>query len=462
MSAGTTMKFHKVVVANRGAVAARVIRALRQMGIASVAVYSEADRHLPYVAQADEAHAIGPADPRASYLNQEAILAVVQKTGADAVHPGYGFLSENHAFASEVQRRGAVFIGPSPRWIEAMGHKTRARELMARHGAPMCQSSGVLQGTPDEMLAQAASIGFPVLVKPAGGGGGIGMLAAHDRAQLAKAIEQARSMAQRSFANADIYVERLCTRPRHIEFQILADRHGAVRHLFERDCSIQRRHQKVLEESPAPQLPRALLDATAARFTDVLAQLPYDVIGTVETLYEEELGFSFLEMNTRLQVEHAVTEEITGVDLVQSQIRLAAGETLAAVIPHQPAIDGHAIEARVYAEDPVRFFPSPGTLGTFVPPAGPGIRVETGYAAGNEVTPYYDPMLAKVIAHAPTREAAIRKLSDALSAFEIQGVKTNIPFVQRILAFEDFAAGLVHTGQANDLLFSNPSKESKK
>lgn len=456
-----TMKFDKVLVANRGAVAARVIRALRQMGIRSVAVYSEADQDLPYVAQADEAYPIGPADPRSSYLNQEALLAVMKETGADAVHPGYGFLSENHRFASEVQRRGAVFIGPSPQWIEAMGHKTRARELMARYGAPMCESTGVLEGTPQAMLEQASAIGFPVLVKPAGGGGGIGMLAAHDPVQLAKAIEQARSMAQRSFANADIYVERLCTRPRHIEFQILADRHGEVRHLFERDCSIQRRHQKVLEESPAPLLPRADLDAAAARFTQVLAELRYDVIGTVESLYEEQQGFSFLEMNTRLQVEHAVTEEITGIDLVQSQIRLAAGESLASVIPHDPAICGHAIEARIYAEDPVRFFPSPGKLSTFVPPSGRGIRVETGYTAGNQVTPHYDPMLAKVIAHAPTRDQAIRRLSDALSAFEIQGVKTNISFVQRVLAFEDFAAGRVHTGQANELLLSNPSKESK-
>lgn len=266
----TAKPFNKVLVANRATVASRVIRALREMGIRSVAVYSEADRDLPYVAQADEAYAIGPADPRASYLNQEAILAAVQQSGADAVHPGYGFLSENFGFASEVQRRGAVFIGPSPRWIEAMGHKTRARELMARYGAPMSPSTGVLRGSPQEMLEQASAIGFPVLVKPAGGGGGIGMQAAHDRLQLAKALEQAQSMAQRSFANAELYVERLCQRPRHIEFQILADRHGAVRHLFERDCSIQRRHQKVLEESPAPLLPRTQLDATAARFTQIL------------------------------------------------------------------------------------------------------------------------------------------------------------------------------------------------
>ena len=452
--------FNKVLVANRGAVASRVIRALRQMGIRSVAVYSEADRELPYVAQADEAYAIGPADARASYLNQDTILAVLQRSGADALHPGYGFLSEHFAFASEVQRRGAVFIGPSPRWIEAMGHKTRARELMARHGAPMCPSTDVLRGTPERMLAQASSIGFPVLVKPAGGGGGIGMLAAHDAAQLAKAIEQARSMALRSFANAELYVERLCERPRHIEFQILADRHGAVRHLFERDCSIQRRHQKVLEESPAPLLPRALLDATAERFTQILAELRYDVIGTVESLYEEALGFSFLEMNTRLQVEHAVTEQITGVDLVQAQIRLAAGEALGQVISEDPVVQGHAIEARIYAEDPVRFFPSPGRLTHFVPPTGAGIRVESAYAAGNQVTPHYDPMLAKVIAHAPTREQAIHKLADALCAFEVQGVKTNIPFVQRILDFDGFVAGRVHTGQAQDVLHFHRSKET--
>lgn len=430
------------------------------MGIASVAVFSEADKHLPYVAQADEAYAIGPSDPRASYLNQEAILGVVEEARADGVHPGYGFLSEDFGFASEVQRRGAVFIGPSPRWIEAMGHKTRARELMARYGAPMCQSTDVLRGTPDEMLVQASSIGFPVLVKPAGGGGGIGMLAAHDGSQLAKALKQAQSMAERSFANADIYVERLCIRPRHIEFQILADRHGAVRHLFERDCSIQRRHQKVLEESPAPLLPRTVLDAAANRFTEVLAELKYDVIGTVESLYEEELGFNFLEMNTRLQVEHAVTEEITGVDLVEAQIRLAAGEKLGTVIPVEPTISGHAIEARVYAEDPVRFFPSPGKLSEFVLPSGLGVRVETGYAAGTEVTPFYDPMLAKVIVHATTRGEAIRKLSEALSRFEIRGVKTNIPFIQRILGFDDFVAGRVNTGQASEVLATQQKEES--
>ena len=453
------VSFRKVVVANRGAVAARVIRALRKMGIASVAVYSEADKGLPYVAMADEAHAIGPSDPRQSYLNQDALLAVIAKTQADAVHPGYGFLSESFQFATAVEQKGAVFIGPSPRWIEAMGHKTRARELMARYGAPMCPSTGVLRGSPQEMLEQAAAIGFPALVKPAGGGGGIGMLAAHDRAQLARALEQARSMAERSFANSDLYVERLSVKPRHIEFQILADRHGAVRNLFERDCSIQRRHQKVLEESPAPLLPRSAVDAAARRFTEILQALSYDVIGTVETLYEAESGFSFLEMNTRLQVEHAVTEEITGIDLVEAQIRLAAGERLASVICGEPSIDGHAMEARVYAEDPVRFFPSPGRLARFAVPGGPGIRVETGYAEGCEVTPFYDPMLAKVIVHAPNREHAIQKLSDALSAFEVQGVKTNIPFVQRILASEDFRAGRVHTGQAAEVLAAQKNKE---
>jgi acetyl-CoA carboxylase biotin carboxylase subunit len=444
--------FEKVLIANRGAVAARVIRTLRAMGIRSVAVYSEADADLPYVGMADEAHLIGPADPRASYLDQNKILEVLRRSRADAVHPGYGFLSENFHFAQRVQDAGATFIGPSPRWIEAMGHKTRARELMERHGAPMVPSTGVLRGDLQAILDEVAAIGFPVLVKPAAGGGGIGMQAAHDVGQLARALEQARSMAERSFGNSELYAERLCVRPRHIEFQMLADRHGAVRHLFERDCSVQRRHQKVIEESPAPNLPRKDLDDAAQRFADVLGEIGYDVIGTVESLYDASFGFSFLETNTRLQVEHAVTEEITGIDLVAAQVRLAAGETLGSVLPSDVRIDGHAIEARIYAEDPVRFFPSPGTLSVFQPPEGTGVRIESGYAQGNVVTPSYDPMLAKVIAHAATREQAIAKLSEALAAFEVKGVKTNTPFVLRILGSEAFASGQVHTGLAMDTL----------
>ena len=444
--------FDKVVVANRGAVAARVIRALRELNIRSVAVYSEADRDLPYLAMADETHAIGPAAPAASYLNQDAILDVVRRSHADGVHPGYGFLSENPGFAARVVAAGVGFIGPSPRWIEAMGHKTRARELMARHGMPMCASSAILRGGWEDSLKAARDVGFPVLVKPATGGGGIGMLPAHGEQELAAALERAASLATRSFGNAELYLEKLLARPRHIEFQVLADRHGAVRHLFERDCSVQRRHQKVIEESPAPDIARPAIMPVAERITAILAELGYDNIGTVETLYDPDAGFSFLEMNTRLQVEHAVTEEVTGIDLVQSQIRLAAGERLDAVLPDQIASKGHAIEVRIYAEDAKRFLPSPGPLRVFRPAAGAGIRVETGYAEGSAITPFYDPMIAKVITRGATRDGAIRRMLEALDMFVVEGVKTNIAFARQVLEDQDFRSGRIHTGLGAEVL----------
>ena len=444
--------YQKVVVANRGAVAARVIAALRKLGIASVAVYSEADRDLPYLAMADEFHAIGPAAPAASYLNQDALLDVVRRSGADGVHPGYGFLSENPGFAARVIDAGAGFIGPSPRWLEAMGHKTQARALMAAHCMPMGASSGILSDNWEEQLAAARAVGFPVLVKPATGGGGIGMLPANSEEELAAALERAASLSKRSFGNAELYLERLMQKPRHIEFQVLADRHGAVRHLFERDCSVQRRHQKVIEESPAPGIDRRAIAETAERITGILAALGYDNIGTVETLYDPAAGFAFLEMNTRLQVEHAVTEEVTGIDLVQSQIRLAAGERLDQVLPSEVAPQGHAIEVRVYAEDPKRFLPSPGPLRVFRPPQGEGIRIETGYAEGNTVTPFYDPMLAKVIARGATRQQAIARMREALDMFAIEGVKTNIAFARQVLDDAAFRGGAIHTGLTAEVL----------
>ena len=284
------------------------------------------------------------------------------------------------------------------------------------------------------------------------GGGGIGMLPAHTEQELAAALERASSLATRSFGNAELYLEKLMTRPRHIEFQMLADRHGAVRHLFERDCSVQRRHQKVIEESPAPGISRAETGAVADRITTILAELGYDNIGTVETLYDPAAGFSFLEMNPRLQVEHAVTEEVTGIDLVQSQIRLAAGEHLDAVLPAQIAISGHALEVRVYAEDSKRFLPSPGPLSVFRPPQGPDIRVETGYAEGNRITPYYDSMIAKLITRGTDRESAINRMLEALDMFAIEGVKTNIAFATQILRDEQFRTGAIHTGLTSDVL----------
>lgn len=444
--------FKKVLVANRAAIASRVIRALRNMGIQSVAVYSEADAGLPYLAQADETYCIGAAAPQHSYLNQDAILDVLHKSNADALHPGYGFLSENAEFARRVNETGAVFIGPSPKWIDAMGHKTRARTLMQRYGLEMAPSSDLLNGDPQQAQELARKIGYPIMVKPASGGGGIGMMAANNDAELLKAIEQASSMARRSFGNAELYLEQLMERPRHIEFQMLADRQGNVCHLFERDCSVQRRHQKVIEESPAPLLPRESVVAAGDQIAATLGKMQYDVIGTVETLHAAGRGFQFLETNTRLQVEHAVTEEITGIDLVAAQIRLAAGESLHDVIPEPVKTNGHAIEVRIYAEDPVRFFPSPGTLKELEFPTGTGIRVETGFEKGNVITPYYDPMIAKLIVHADRREQAIALLQDALEATRISGVKNNIPFIQSVLRSDAFQSGNIHTGLAAQVL----------
>ena len=444
--------FAKVLVANRGAVAARVVRALGGLGVRSVAVYSEADAGAAYVAEADEAYAIGPAPARDSYLNQDRLLEVAVQCGADALHPGYGFLSENAGFARRVEAAGLRFIGPSPRWIEAMGVKTQARALMAEHGMPMTAGSGLLGADAAEISAAAARIGYPVLIKPAAGGGGIGMLAAADEAALLVAVERSRAMASRSFSSAQVYLEKLVERPRHVEFQMLGDRHGALRHLFERDCSVQRRHQKVIEESPAPGLPRERATAMAEAAAAILATLGYDNIGTVEMLLGADGQFSFLEMNTRLQVEHAVTEMVTGIDLVAAMIRVAAGARLAEVLPARISLEGHAIEARVYAEDPVRFLPSPGPLLRFRPPAATAaLRVETGYREGMVVTPYYDPLLAKVIVHAATREVATAELREALAAFEVVGIKTNIAFIQRVLASDAFRGGAVHTGLATDL-----------
>ncbi len=444
--------FNKILVANRGAVAARVLRALDEMGIKSAAVYSEADYGAPYLDMASETYAIGPSPARESYLQQDTLLDVIKRAGADGVHPGYGFLSENAEFAQKVADLGVRFIGPSPQWIAAMGHKTRARELAAHYGMPMSQGSGVLPMDNDAILAAARKIGFPVLVKPAGGGGGIGMLPAKDEAELLTAVERSRSMASRGFGNAEVYLERLIERPRHVEFQVLGDAHGNAAHLFERDCSTQRRNQKVIEEAPGPLIARDKAAAVAERIAAIMREMGYDNIGTVEMLLGADGEFSFLEMNTRLQVEHGVTEEITGVDLVQAQIRSAAGEKLAGILPSKIAIKGHAIQARVYAEDPKNFFPSPGRLTVFRPPQDTAVRVETGYAEGRDVTPHYDPMIAKVIVHAGTREAAIDRLIYALEQFEIQGVKNNIPAVIAILRSGQFRGGRVHTGLIPEVL----------
>jgi acetyl-CoA carboxylase biotin carboxylase subunit len=444
--------FNKILVANRGAIASRLLRALNEMGIHSVAVYSEADAGAPYLRMATETHAIGPSPARESYLNQDVILEVLRKSHADGLHPGYGFLSENAAFAQRVVDAGARFIGPSPKWIDAMGHKTKARELAAKYGMPMSKGSDVLPAEPDAILAAARAIGYPVLVKPAGGGGGIGMLPAKSETELIDVVERSRSMASRGFGNAEVYLEKLLEKPRHVEFQVLGDQHGNAVHLFERDCSTQRRNQKVIEEAPAPAIAREEIKAVADNIAGIMRTMGYDNIGTVEMLRGADGSFNFLEMNTRLQVEHGVTEEVTGVDLVQAQIRSAAGEKLTDILPARIEVRGHAIQARVYAEDPKNFFPSPGKLTVFRPPEQDGVRVDTGFAEGREITPHYDPMIAKVIVHSDTREAAIDRLISALEAFEIQGPKNNIPAVLAVLRSEPFRAGQVHTGLIPEVL----------
>ena len=437
--------FEKVLIANRGAVAARVLRALDTLGVRSVCVYSEADSEAPYLDAASEAYPIGPGPAQQSYLNQDKLIEVMLQAGCDGVHPGYGLLSENANFARRVAGVEATFIGPAAKFIADLGHKVRARDLMMRLGMPISPGSEIIEDA-QAAVVEASRIGYPVLIKPAGGGGGIGMLPAHDDDELRKGLESARSMAGRSFSTAEVYIEKLLKRPRHIEFQILGDGQGGCRHVFERDCSLQRRNQKVIEESPAPGLSRGDIVALADKTAESMAEIGYDNIGTVEMLRGADGTFQFLEVNTRLQVEHGVTEEACGVDLVAGQIKVSAGASVAEALPAHIAVSGHAIECRVYAEDSKRFFPSPGTLEVFRPPVGDGIRVDTGFAEGIDVTPFYDPLIAKVITRGDNRDAAISAMVGALEGFEISGIQNNIPFLLDALRDEAFAEGDVHTG----------------
>ena len=449
--------FNKVLVANRGAVADRILRALDSLGVPSLAVYSRADDGAPWLARATQTVCIGAAPARESYLNASAILAAARDHHCDAIHPGYGFLSENPGFAQAIEDAGLRFVGPSSRWLSAMGHKTRARELAAQLGWPVGPASDVLPADTPAVLAAAESVGYPVLVKPAGGGGGIGMMVARDPSELPAAVERAASMASRGFANPEVYLERLVERPRHVEIQVVGDRFGSVAHLFERDCSVQRRHQKLIEEARAPRPPSSLMPLMQ-QVASALATLGYDNLGTVELLLAPDGEFRFLEMNTRLQVEHGVTEEITGIDIVAAQFRSAAGERLASILPPSVQAGGHAIQARVYAEDPKRFLPSPGLLREFSPPIGEGIRIETGYAQGREVTPHYDPLLAKVIVRAGSRTEAIDLLVSALLEFRIEGVRHNIPALVALLDSVAFREGSVHTGLVTEVLGVNGSR----
>ena len=431
--------FDKILIANRGEIALRVLRACRELDIRTVAVHSTTDAEAMHVRLADESVCIGPPPSRDSYLNIPAILTAAHLCGADAIHPGYGFLSENAGFAEAVEAHGLTFIGPSPDHIRMMGDKITAKAAMAGLGVPLVPGSdGAL---PDLEAARmvAANIGYPVLIKAAAGGGGRGMKVARTASDLEEAWRVARTEAKAAFGNDEVYLEKYLDRPRHIELQVMADTHGAVVHFGERDCSLQRRHQKLLEEAGSPALTPAQRNAIGETATAALKQLGYRNAGTLEFLYQDG-QFAFIEMNTRLQVEHPVTEMVCNVDLVREQIRIAAGQPLG-YTQEQVRFEGHAIECRINAEDPETFMPTPGRVTVFHPPGGLGVRIDSALYAGYVVPPYYDSMVAKLIVHAPTRPQAIARMQRALDEFVVAGIKTVIPLHQRILADPEFRAG---------------------
>jgi len=444
------MSAPKLLVANRGEIACRVIRAARTVGVPTVAVFSEADAELAHVEMADDAFDIGPPRPAESYLNQEKLFDVARRSGATLVHPGYGFLSENASFAAECERHGLTFVGPSAEVIRAMGDKERARRTAAEAGVPVLPGTDKLPEQSPTLHSEAQRIGFPLLVKAAAGGGGIGMRVVEAPEALDTAVQTTRTLAQKAFGDGSIYLERQVSRARHVEIQVFGFGNGEAVHLFERDCSLQRRHQKVIEEARAPQLDPEVASRIASAAVRLCEVSRYAGAGTVEFLVDaHSQAFYFLEMNTRIQVEHPVTEMITGVDLVAAQIRFALGDrsVLHQLSPGQIRAHGHAVEARVYAENPARnFIPSPGPLRMLELPAGEGIRVECGYRQGNTVTPFYDPMLMKVIAHGDTREIAVHRLDSALASLRIEGVAHNANYLRACLRDDDFVAGRVHTG----------------
>ncbi|SFU89937.1 acetyl-CoA carboxylase biotin carboxylase subunit [Alicyclobacillus macrosporangiidus] len=437
--------FKRVLIANRGEIAVRVIRACRELGIETVAVYSEADRDALHVQMADEAYCIGPAPSRQSYLHIPSIMSVATLTGVDAIHPGYGFLSENPDFAEVCEACGITFIGPSARAIEAMGDKSRAKETMRRAGVPTVPGSDGLLADADEAVALAEQVGYPVVIKATAGGGGKGIRIVRDPDALRQAVTTAQREAETAFGNAGVYLEKYIERMRHVEVQVLADRHGNVIHLGERDCSVQRRLQKLVEESPCPVLSPETRAAMGAAAVAAARAVGYVGAGTVEFIYTPEGDFYFMEMNTRIQVEHPVTEWVTGIDLVREQILAAAGEPLS-VRQEDVVLSGHAIECRINAEDPERnFMPSPGKIEAYLPPGGMGVRVDSAAYPGYVVPPTYDSMIAKLIVWAPTREQAIDRMLRALGEFRIEGVRTTIPFHQRLLRHEKFRSGDVTT-----------------
>ena len=433
--------FEKVLVANRGEIAIRVMRTLEELGVASVAVYSEPDRDAPHVRRAGEAYLLGPGPANESYLVVEKILDVARRSGAEAIHPGYGFLAENAAFARACEEAGVVFIGPPAGAIEAMGSKTRARELMRDAGVPIVPgTTDPVETADDARRVIDESVGYPVAIKAAGGGGGKGFRVAESEDELEKAFEGAAREGEKFFSDATVYVERYLPDPRHVEVQVLADAHGNVIHLFERDCSVQRRHQKLIEESPAPAVDPELREQIGKIGTDAARAVGYRSAGTVEGLLQDG-DYYFLEMNTRVQVEHCVTEMVTGIDIVREQVKIAAGEPLA-YAQEDVDIRGHAIECRINAEDASKkFAPAPGRIGSYREPSGPFVRVDSGAEEGYEVLPLYDPMIAKLIVWDVDRSASTRRMLRALGEYEIEGLQTLVPFHRALLASEQWAAG---------------------
>ncbi len=460
--------FSKVLVANRGEIAIRVMRSLEELGIGTVAVYSEPDREAPHVRRADEAYLLGPGPATESYLVVEKIIEVAKQAGAEAIHPGYGFLAENAAFSRACDEAGIVFIGPPGDAIDAMGSKTKARELMKEAGVPIVPgTTDPVDSVADAKKIIGADIGYPVAIKAAGGGGGKGFRVALEESELEDAFEGAAREGEKFFSDSTVYIERYLPDPRHVEVQVLADSHGNVVHLFERDCSVQRRHQKLIEESPAPAVNPELRQKIGKIGTDAARAVNYRGAGTIEGLLSEDGEYFFLEMNTRVQVEHCVTEMVTGIDIVREQIKVAAGEELS-FGQDDVELRGHAIECRINAEDASKnFAPAPGSITTYVPPSGPGVRVDSGAEAGYDVLPLYDPMIAKLIVWDVDREASTKRMLRALSEYEIGGLKTLIPFHTALLDTDQWRAGetcrdLVENKKwLKELAFPKPEKPAE-
>lgn len=436
--------FNKILIANRGEIAIRIIQACKELDIKTVAVHSDVDADSLHVKLADESICIGPAASALSYLNIKAIISAAAVTDAEAIHPGYGFLSENAEFAEMCSNSGITFIGPTAENMRLMGDKISARQTVTKAGVPILPGTSEGVKSADEARKIADDIGYPVIIKATAGGGGRGMKVVHSPASLRNAYATARTEAQAGFGNPDVYIEKFCERPRHVEIQILADKHGNVIHLGERDCSIQRRHQKLIEEAPCPALTPELRKAMGECAVAAAKEVGYSSVGTMEFLLDEDNKFYFMEMNTRVQVEHPVTEMVTGIDIIKEQIRSAAGFKLR-FKQSDIKIRGHAIECRINAEDPVKFTPCPGKIDGYHPPGGLGVRVDSGAYDQYKVLPHYDSMIAKLIVYADTRDEAIKRMHRALGEYIIEGIKTTIPFHQRIMKNKDFIEGNVNT-----------------